>query len=132
MEQGVGNQPQSYKGNITIPHTLHRISFSFPERQNSSPRIGDIWIPRLFVSPNHFVKLYIPSVKDLFQNGDHVIRVEHLGSRSHIMSWRIWRDAEQRLQYQLESIDEQNFSTLPFDIMPLRPMREGDQFEFWG
>jgi len=64
MEQGVGNRPQSYEGNITIPHTLHKISSSILERQNSTRRIRDTWIPQLFVSLNHFVKLYIPSVED--------------------------------------------------------------------
>jgi hypothetical protein len=94
---GVGNQPQIYKGNITIPHTSRRISSSILEKHNSTPRIGDIWIPRLFVSPNHFVRLYIHGVEDLFQNGDHVIKVDHMGSRFRIMSWRIWQDTEQRL-----------------------------------
>jgi hypothetical protein len=30
----------------------------------------------------------------LFQIGDQVIKVEHLGSRSRILSWRIWWDVE--------------------------------------
>jgi hypothetical protein len=129
MEHGVGNWPQSYRGNIIIPLTLRRISASILERQNNTNRIGDIWIPRLSISPNHFVRLYI-HVEDLFQNGDRIIRVEHLGSRSCILSWRIWKDVEQRLQYQLESTYEQNFSTLPSDIMPLRLVTKGDQSEF--
>jgi len=66
MEQGVGNQPSSYRGNTTILHTLRRISISIPERQNKRPRIGDIWIPKLCVSPNHFVRLYILGAEDLF------------------------------------------------------------------
>jgi hypothetical protein len=130
MEQGVGNQPPSYRGNTTILHTLRKISISIPERQNRTPRIGNIWIPRLCVSPNHFVRLYIPSVEDLFEIGDQVVRVEHLGSRSRILNWKIWRDAEQKLQYQLDSTDEQTFSTLSSDIIPLRPVMEGDQSKF--
>lgn len=130
MEQGVGNQPPSYRGNTTILHTLRIISSSTPERQNRTPRIGDIWIPRLCVSPNHFVRLYIPGVEDLFQIGNQIVRVEHLGSRSRILSWRIWRDVEQKLQYQLESTYEQTFSTLSSDIILLRPVMEGDQYEF--
>ncbi len=69
-------------------------------------------------------------MEDLFQIGDQVIRLEHLGSRFRILSWKIWWDAEQRLQYQLKSIDEQTFSTLPSNIMLLRPVMEGDQSEF--
>jgi hypothetical protein len=40
-----GSQPQSYRGNITTPHNLHRVSSSVLERHNSTPIIGDIWIP---------------------------------------------------------------------------------------
>ncbi len=68
-------------------------------------------------------------MEDLFEIGDQVVRVEHLGSRSRILSWRIWWDAEKKLQYQLESTNEQTFSTLPSDIIPLRLVMEGDQSE---
>jgi hypothetical protein len=78
---------------------LRIVSSSVLERQSSTPRIGDIWIPRLFASLNHFVRFYILGVKDLFQIGDNVLRVEHIGSSSRIISWRIWRDSEQRWQY---------------------------------
>jgi hypothetical protein len=66
MEQGDGRQPQSYRRNSTTPRTLRRVTPSFTERQCSVPRIGDIWIPKLVVSPNHFVRLYIHGVEDLF------------------------------------------------------------------
>jgi hypothetical protein len=50
------------RNNITIPHTSRIISSSILERQNSTPRIGNIWIQQLSISPNHFVKLYVPGV----------------------------------------------------------------------
>ncbi len=58
------------------------------------PRLGDIWIPKVVVSPNHFDKFYIPGVEDLFQTGDRLVRVEHAGSRFHLISWRVWHDQE--------------------------------------
>jgi len=94
------------------------------------PRLGDIWIPKLAVSPNHFVRLYIPSVEDLFQNGDRLLRVEHSGSSSCLISWRIWRNQEEAWQFQQESTDEQSFSTFLLDFVPLKPVAEGDQSEF--
>ncbi len=66
MEQGDGGQPQSYIGNITTPHALRRVSPSVPKRQHSVLRIGDVWSPKIFASPNHFIRLYIPGVEDLF------------------------------------------------------------------
>ncbi len=74
------------KHNTTTPRTLHRVTPLFTERQRSVPRLGDIWIPKLAVSPNHFVKLYIPGVEDLFQVGDRLFRVEHNGSNSRLIS----------------------------------------------
>jgi len=86
MEQGDGRRPQNYRRNSTTPPILRRITPLFAERQSSVPRLGDIWVPKLVVSPNHFVKLYIPDVEDLFQVGDQLLRVEHSGSRSRLIS----------------------------------------------
>jgi len=83
MDWGDGGQLQHYKSNIITPHTLRKVSSSIPERQRSVPRIRDVWVPKLFASPNHFIILYILSVEDLFQNGDHLRRVEHYGSKTH-------------------------------------------------
>ncbi len=66
MEQGDGGQPQNYRSNITTPHTLHKVSSSFLERQRNVLRIGDVWIPKIFASPNHFIRLYIHGVEELF------------------------------------------------------------------
>ncbi len=103
---------------------------SFAERQRNVPRLGDIWIPKFAVSPNHSAKFYIPGVEDLFQIGDRLVRVEHAGSRSLLISWRVWHDLEGKWQFQQESTDEQSFSIFPSNFAPLRPVEEGDQSEF--
>jgi len=82
------------------------------------------------VSPNHFVRLYIPGVEDLFQEGDRLLRVEHGGSRSRLISWRLWRSNEGELRFQQEFTDEQNFTTVPSNIALLEPIAEGVQSEF--
>jgi hypothetical protein len=130
MEQGDGHRPQNYRHNSTTPPILRRVTPLFAERQNSVPRLGDIWVPKLAVSPNHFVKLYILGVEDLFQVGDRLLRVEHSGSRFRFISWRVWRNQEGVWQFQQESTDEQNFSMFPSNFAPLRPVAEGVQFEF--
>ncbi len=82
MEQGDGCQSQSYRRSTTTLCTLRRVTPLFAERQRSVPRLGDIWVPKSAMSPNHFTRFYIPSVENLFQVGDHLVRVEHGGSRS--------------------------------------------------
>jgi hypothetical protein len=89
MEQGGGHRPQTYRPIFTSPPILRRVAPSQAERQRALPRLGDIWIPKSIVSPNHFVQLYIPGVEDLFQEGDRLLRVEHDDSRSRLVSWRI-------------------------------------------
>jgi hypothetical protein len=86
MEQGDGCQSHSCRRNTTMPHTLRRITPLFAERQCSVPKLGDIWVPKSAVSPNHFTRFYIPGVKDLFQVGDHLVKVEHGGLKSRVIS----------------------------------------------
>ncbi len=90
MERGTGRVPRNYRRASTLPPTLRRVAPEFAERQRNVPRLGDIWIPRSEASPNHFVRLYISGMQDLFQVGDRLLRVEHSGSRSRVISWRIW------------------------------------------
>ncbi len=104
----------------------------FAERQSSVSRLGDIWIPKSALSPNHFVRLYIPGVEDLFQEGDRLLWVEHGGSRSCLISWKIWRNQEGGWRFQQESADEQNFTTVPSTFELLKPIMEGAQSEFDG
>jgi hypothetical protein len=100
MEQTDGYPSHNYRRSTTTSHTLRRVTPIFAERQNSVPRLGDLWIPKSFVSPNHFPRFYIPGVEDLFQVGDRIIRVEHSGSRSRLISWWVWRDSELKWQFQ--------------------------------
>jgi hypothetical protein len=102
----------------------------FAERQCNVPRLGDIWIPKSTHSANHFPIFYIAGVEDLFQTGDRLVRVEHGGSRSRMISWRVWHDAGERWQFQQESTDEQHFSTVPSNFEPLKPIHEGVQSKF--
>ncbi len=89
---------------------------------------------KCWASPPHLAKVglrhYIPGVEDLFQVGDHLVKMEHGGSRSRVISWRIWRDSEGKWQFQQESTDEQSFSIFPSNFAPLKLVAEGDQSQF--
>jgi hypothetical protein len=99
MEQTDGRPSHSYRHNTTTPHTLRRVISIFAERQRSVPRLGDIWIPKSPILLNHFPRFYIPGVEDLFQTGDRVVMIEHAGSRSRLISWRVWHDSEAKWQF---------------------------------
>jgi hypothetical protein len=76
--------------------------------------------------------LFIPGIEDLFQVGDRLIRVEHNGSRSRLISWRVWQTQEGEWKFQQESIDEQKFCIVLVVIPPLKPIYEGVHAEFDG
>jgi hypothetical protein len=134
MDQVDGSQPPECSTNIFSRRTLRRVMPSSVEEVCSIPRVGDIWVPISMPTANHFPRIYIPGVEDLFQTGDRVLRIEHGGSRSRLICWRIWRDAGDSWQFQLESSDEQDFSLIPsvFSAVPLRPVYEGEQATFHG
>jgi len=130
METGDGHAPQSFSPiSISLP-TLRRVNPEFAERQSNIPRVGDVWIPRFEISPNHFIKLYVPGVEDLFAEGDRLVRIEHSGSQSRIISWGIWRNRARGWRFQQMLSDEQRFSTFPSNFEPLSPVHEGVQLEF--
>jgi len=84
------------------------------------------------MSPNHFVRLYILGVEDLFQEGNRLLRVEHGGSKYRLNCWKVWQSKEGECRFQQESTDEQNFNAVPSTITPLEPILEGAQSEFDG
>ncbi len=130
MEPEDGLAPQSSSPvSISLP-TLRRVNPEFAEKQSSVPRLGNVWVPKSEVSPNHFIRLYVPGVEDLFAEGDRLVRIEHSGSRSRIISWGIWQNKNGRWRFQQLSSNEQRFSTFPSNFEPLSPVHEGTQSEF--
>jgi hypothetical protein len=92
METEDGHSSQSSSPvSISLP-TLRKVNPEFAERQSSIPRVGDVWIPRSEISPNHFIRLYVPGVEDLFAEGDRLVRIEHSGHQSRVISWGVWRN----------------------------------------
>jgi len=130
MEREAGYGSQSYRTASFSPPILRRVAPDRAERQTSVLRLGDIWVPKSAVFPNHFARFYIPGVEDLYQEGDRILRAQHSGSRSRLISWRIWKHQDGGWRFQQESTDEQQFSTVPSNFEPLRPIHEGAQSEF--
>jgi hypothetical protein len=66
MDQEVGSQPRNYSTNTTSRHTLRRVTPSLAEGRRSISRVRDISVPKSTPTTNHFPRLYIPGVEDLF------------------------------------------------------------------
>jgi len=110
MEQEDGFRAQDSKGNIILPPTLCRVSTHKLERQRQVLRLGDVWIPFSLVSLNHFIRFFISRMEDLFRARDRILKVENLGIRSRLISWRAFDDENFGIRWQMDSIDEQTFT----------------------
>jgi hypothetical protein len=59
-------------------------------KRKEIPRVGDIWIPKGYTSPNCFIRIFIPRVEKLFQDGDIILKVESGGGTSRLINWRLY------------------------------------------
>jgi hypothetical protein len=56
--------------------TFPSIDVSRLEEINEVSRVGDIWIPKIYVSPNCFIKFFIPKIEKLLQARDMILKVD--------------------------------------------------------
>jgi len=64
-------------------------------------------------------------MEDLFWVGNQILRVGNLRVRSRLISWKAFDDENFRIQWQMNSTDEQTFILLPSDVVILDPIIEG-------
>ncbi len=57
--------------------------------------------------------------------GDRILKVENSRMRSRLISWKAFDDENFRIQWQMNSTDEQTFILLPSDVVILDPIIEG-------
>jgi hypothetical protein len=76
------------------------------EEKGDIPKVGDIWIPKGYTTPNCFIKNFIPRMEKLLQEGKKILKVEIGGGTSRLISWRLSIKPSQGLKWQLESLSE--------------------------
>ncbi len=54
-----------------------------------TPQLRDIWILGFTNTEQHYVKFYMPRMDDMFRDGNKMIRVEHYGTISKMLSWSL-------------------------------------------
>jgi hypothetical protein len=65
--------------------TFRNVVVSRFEERSEVPRVGDIWIPKAYASPDCFIKFFILGVENLLQ-GDKILKVEVGGGTSQLIS----------------------------------------------
>jgi hypothetical protein len=73
-----------------------------------SPYAGDIWVPALPVDQSRFVKIFVPSMEELFKPGDRIVRLEHAGVMSRLL-WILEVDQAGVYIWIIESEDHMDF-----------------------
>jgi hypothetical protein len=59
------------------------------ENVETIPRVGDLWLPLVVVSPHHKVRFFFPRIDVLFDVWDKVVIVEHVRVESKVLVWRL-------------------------------------------
>ncbi len=72
------NSSAGFSSFLTFPS----IDVSRFEERSEDPKVGDIWIPKAYISPNCFIKIFIPGIEKLLQVGDMILRMDTKGGIS--------------------------------------------------
>jgi len=80
----------------TTLHTSNVGSYSFLtflsvvvsrfEERSEVLRVGDIWIPKAYASPNYFIRFFILKIKNLLQEGNRILKMEVGGGTFKLIS----------------------------------------------
>ncbi len=76
------------------------INVSRIEERSEVPRVGDIWIPKVYIFPDCFIKIFISRIEKLLQVGDMILRMDTRRSTSRFISWRLCSKLDQGLKWQ--------------------------------
>jgi hypothetical protein len=78
MEQEV--KPLSLNTNtyiISLLFSSNLLNIEIIEEVDLVPRVGDLWLPIVAVSPSNQVRFFFLRIHNLFDVGDKLVRIEH-------------------------------------------------------
>jgi len=104
LENGI-ELHNSNVGSFSLPIFASVIISRFEEK-SEIPKVGDIWIPKGYASPNCFIIFFIPGIEKLFQDGDIILKLDFGGGTSKPINWRLCVKSNQGIKWQLESANE--------------------------
>jgi hypothetical protein len=98
--------------------TPNSYPFKFLHLEVEKPPLnaGDIWVPILLISSNRCVKIFIPGMEKWFQLRDKLVKVEHVGVISRLVSWLLKINQDGSHQWIEESEDHVDLCVYPHII----------------
>ncbi len=95
--------------------TLNSYPFKFLhlEVEKPPPYAGDIWVPILPISLDRCVKIFILRMENWFQPRDRLVRVEHAGVISKLVSWLLKINKDGSHQWIEESVNHVDLCVYP-------------------
>jgi hypothetical protein len=91
--------------------TFHNVVISRFEEKSEVFKVGEIWILQTFASLDYLIKIFIPRINNLLQEGDMILKVEAGGGMSGLISWKLFLKSNQGLKWQLKGANEQSYTT---------------------
>jgi hypothetical protein len=95
MEQEAGPSLLTINTNtISFQSLSNPLNIESFEEIESIPKVADLWLPIVEVSPSHMITLFLPKIDGIFAIGDKMVRLEHSGVESKILMCRLGRNAK--------------------------------------
>lgn len=67
MELEGGKMLHNFNASFSLLPTFLNVSTSIFEKEEQVPKVDDSWIPRSFLSPNHFIRFFILELNICFK-----------------------------------------------------------------
>ncbi len=64
------------------------------EKNETSFRVGDLWIPIDCISPHHKTRFFFPRIEELFVVKNKVEQVKHTWKKFRVLAWTLGKDFE--------------------------------------
>jgi hypothetical protein len=110
--------------------TFPNVVISRFEEKSEVFKVGEIWIPKAFASLDCLIKIFIPRIKNLLQEGDMILKAEAGGGMSRLISWKLYLKSNQGLKWQLKGANEQSYTIQVSNMFS--PMVEGRHIDFFA
>jgi hypothetical protein len=74
---------------ISLLFSSNLLNIEIFEEVDLVPRVGNLWLPIVVISPSNQVRFFFPRIHNLFDVGDKVVRIEHSKVETKALVWRL-------------------------------------------
>jgi hypothetical protein len=98
MELRSGSTLHNFSVGFFSPFTFPNTDVARFEKRNEIPKVGHIWIPKDYVFPDCFIKVFIPRIKRLPQVKNISLTIDTRRGPSKLINWRFYSKSDQGIK----------------------------------